>query len=550
MARKSPHHEYVDYLAEDLRRGEVSRRDFVRWASVLGVSLPSISALLAACSPASAPQSTTGGATSGSQGGTTAPSGPKKGGTLRFTTTSAKELAPHRLTSGGGIDIVQCSIDYLAEADKDGVLKPSLATSWTPSADAKSWTIKLRQGVKFFNGSVMTADDVVASWKRLVDPNSGSTARSALNFLQGNNIEKRDDSTVVFNLDRAVADFPYYLFTYQAAILPKNWAGDWVADPQGTGPFKMTKYTPEQSATFVKNPEYWQPNLPNLDGVEVRIWGDATGEISSILGGSSDMISRLPFDVIETVVKAGGINVLESKSGAYDVIAMRTDMKPFDDKRVRQAFALALNRSDVVKTVLAGHGKEQNDHPVAAVFPEWFDNGIRKQDIAKAKELLAAAGASGLSFELTTHNGLAQLQTFGVTAKEMLAQAGGTLNLKIETSQVYFDHWTDVPVGLTEWAHRATATQLLNLAYRSGVPWNCAKWSNATFDKALTDLDGEVDLAKRKSLMKTIEETMTEETPVIISYNRNGLRGVRNNVKDLTFTSNRQVDLATAWLDK
>src|SRR4051812_13373026 len=123
MARKSPHHEYVDYLAEDLRRGEVSRRDFVRWASVLGVSLPSISAILAACSPAAAPaNSTTGGTTAGSQPTTVAPGGPKKGGTLRFTTTSAKELAPHRLTSGGGIDIVQCSVDYLAEADKDGVL--------------------------------------------------------------------------------------------------------------------------------------------------------------------------------------------------------------------------------------------------------------------------------------------------------------------------------------------------------------------------------------------------------------------------------------------
>jgi peptide/nickel transport system substrate-binding protein len=574
-------HEYLGHLAEEYRAGRVRRRTFIRWAATLGLSTPAISAILAACSPAT-PLSTSSGAGAGSApaatlaptaaaaaptaaapapaaaaaptlaaSATSAPSGqPRRGGTIRVTGSPAVEINPHKLTSNGGIITVFPVLNFLTRVSADGVPQPELATSWTPSDDIKTWTFKLRQGVEFHDGSPFGADDVVATYKRLTDKTSGSTAASSLNFLPMDGIEKVDDYTVAFHLSRPQADFPYFTYIYQAGILPATWSGDFATSPIGTGPFKMTNYTPGQGSSYVRNPDYWENGLPYLDGIEIKIWQDPSGELTALQSGASDLMALTPYDALDDIRKNPNLQVQSSRSASYDAMHMRVDTPPFDNPKVRQALALALNRQDVLDFVLGKDGGDlASDQPVAPILRDHVDVPLKAQDLNMARQLLAEAGhPNGFEFDLPTHSGAEWLKNWALTLQQSFAPLGVKANLVVETSQVYYAHWTTVTTGVTEWASRSTASEILNSAYRTGVNWNSAHWSNPTFDSTLDQLDATVDLQKRKELMLTLEKALSDEVPAIITYARSSPRGMSARVQGMPQDPNRYLDLRSVYL--
>jgi peptide/nickel transport system substrate-binding protein len=548
-------HEYLGHLAEEYRSGRVGRRTFIRWAATLGLSAPAMSTILAACAPApSAPTSASTAPTSAAAAATApaaaAAAQPVRGGTIRVTGSPAVEINPHKLTSNGGIITTFPCLNFLARVSGDGVPQPELATSWTPSADIKTWTFKLRQGVKFHDGSTFSADDVVATYKRLADKSTGSTAASTLNFLPPDGIEKVDDYTVAFHLSRAQADFPYYTYIYQAGILPANWSGDWATSPIGTGPFKMNSYTAGQGSTYVRNEAYWETGLPYLDGIDIKIWQDPSGELTALQSGGSDMMALTPYDALDDIRKNPNLQVLSSRSASYDAMHMRVDTAPFDNPKVRQALALALNRQDVLNIVLGPDGGDlASDQPVAPILRDHVDVEMKTQDVAKAKQLLSEAGhPDGFDFDLPTHSGAEWLKNWALTLQQAFAPIGVKANLVVETSQVYYTHWTTVTTGVTEWASRSTASEILNSAYRTGVNWNSAHWSNPAFDTALDQLDATVDLNKRKELMLTLEKALSDEVPAIITYARSSPRGLSKRVQGMSQDPNRYLDLRSVYL--
>jgi len=554
-------HEYLGHLADEYRSGRVGRRTFIRWAATLGLSAPAISAVLASCAPAPAATSPTttapaavppitAVATPAAQTQPTAQAQPVRGGTIRVTGSPAVEINPHKLTSNGGIITTFPCLNFLARVSADGVPQPELATSWTPSADTKTWTFQLRQGVKFHDGSAFNADAVVATYRRLADKSTGSTAASTLNFLPPDGIEKVDDYTVVFHLSRAQADFPYYTYIYQAGILPANWSGDWATSPIGTGPFKMTGYNAGQGSTYVRNESYWETGLPYLDGIDIKIWQDPSGELTALQSGASDMMALTPYDALDDIRKNPNLQVQSSRSASYDAMHMRVDTAPFDNPKVRQALALALNRQDVLNIVLGQDGGDlANDQPVAPILRDHVDVGMKSQDINQAKQLLAEAGhPNGFEFDLPTHNGAEWLKNWALTLQQAFAPLGVKANLVVETSQVYYTHWTTVTTGVTEWASRSTASEILNSAYRTGVNWNSAHWSNTAFDSALDQLDATVDLNKRKELMLTLEKALSDEVPAIITYARSSPRGLSKRVQGMSQDPNRYLDLRGVYL--
>src|SRR6266568_6251053 len=190
--------ERIVNLAEEYRARRVGRRTFVRWAATLGLSAPAISALLSACAPPS-PSAPSTPSTTPVAGGPTSVAQPRRGGTIRVTGSPTVEINPHKLTSNGVIITVFPCLNFLVRVDGAGVPQPELAISWTPSSDAMTWTFKLRQGVKFHDGADFKADDVVATYRRLADKSTGSTAASPLSFLPPDGIETVDDQTVPFH---------------------------------------------------------------------------------------------------------------------------------------------------------------------------------------------------------------------------------------------------------------------------------------------------------------------------------------------------------------
>jgi peptide/nickel transport system substrate-binding protein len=502
--------EYAHELKAAYRKGLIDRREFIRWSAILGLSIPLLDV---------------------SQVKAAGLAAPVRGGTFRIGTTPPTSIEPHMLIDGPGITFVHQVCEMLVEQDSHGVIRPRLATSWTPSQGSKVWTVKLRQGVKFHNGQMMTADDVVASYKRVLDKASGSTAVATYqSFLSKNGVKKVDQFTVEFNLNRAVVDFPGYMHQYQAVILPANWPGHFGKNPWGTGAFKLVEYVPGQRAKFVRNPDYWIPGLPYLAGVQI-VWLSLDGVVQAILGGSIDWggnAASLP------VLRANpNIRTLTVASSEHRGIFMRTDTAPYNDKRVRQALALGLNRPDIVKSVVQGLAVLGNDNVFSPSYAVYSPIPQRAQDVAKAKALLSAAGhPNGFSATLVTTSDTSFLVPLAEVAQQMWKPLGVNITIKPEPGSVYYNtDWLQTPLNATDWGDRVTPSVFLDSAYLTNAVWNASHWSNPTFDGLVKQFDSEVDFAKRKAIARKIELLMTDETPSIIPFFLQSASFVRSNVQ-------------------
>ena len=488
--------------------GHLNRREILQWSAALGLAsqLPA-----AAVAQESTPA-------------------PVSGGTVRFAADPPATIEPHQLNDDPGIGIVHQVCEMLVDTDPEGSLQPRLATSWEPSDDGSVWTVQLQQGVTFHNGQSMTAADVVATFQRLVNPDSGSSALATFEFLPKGGVTSDGDHTVVFSLDRAVVDFPAYLNSFQAVILPADWPGNFAENPIGTGAFMLEEYVPQQRARFVRNPDYWIEGLPYLDSVEAII-GAAENAITALQGGSIDMITSNP-GAAPLFRDNPEIQTLTTPSSGHNGVFMRVDQEPFSDKRVRQAMALCMERQALIDAVWQGFGQLGNDHVIAPVFPLHTPMDQREQDYDAARALLEEAGyPDGFTSTLTTSSDTTPLPALAAVVQEMLRPAGIEIEIEAIPSATYFDTaWLEMPLTITNWGGRATPSQYLTSAYVTDSVWNASHWSNPEFDELVGQLDSELDFDRRKELALQIQEIMHEEVPAIIPYFIVSVSFVRANV--------------------
>lgn len=543
--------DYAYHLYEERRAGRMSRREFLRRATVAGLTLSAASSLLAACGSGSEQESQK-----------QAPAGPvRRGGTARLgLIVPASDPDPVTLFSGGAQATTQVCAEALCFARPDYSLAPMLATKWEPGAGAKEWTFTLREGVKFHDGSTMTADDVVATFDRLTNPDNESAALGTFTgILSYEQTEKVDDKTVRFHLDRSYADFPYLVspFNYNALILPKNYEiGTFTKGNIGTGPYVLKEYRPKQGATFVKNPDYWARDKPYMDGVEASYYDDNPPLVLALQGGEIDLVPGLPYQGSQALFGDPNISILTASESSYRAMHMRVDKAPFDDKRVRQAFALCLDRPALVQGLLDGKGDPGNDHAFAPVYPSSPSDGTvpqRSQDYDEAKKLLAEAGYSGgLDVELTTERYL-EIPQYAVTVKEQCKKAGINVSLNILPQAEYYGSgdnqpWLEVPLGIVDWAARGSASQTIAPAYLCEGIWNSAHWCNEEYDDLVRRFDGEVDEQRRRELATQAAKLQQEETPSVIPYWVDGIRPTVQNVQGLAEGPTVMLDMSPVWL--
>lgn len=499
---------HQDRLVNALRAGHLNRRQFLRWSSILGLSLHlPVGARAQEASPT-----------------------PVRGGTVRFAVDPAATIEPHQLNDDPGIGIVHQACEMLVDTDYEGVLQPRLATSWTPDETGQRWTVELRQGVTFHNGQPMTADDVVATFQRLVDPDTGSSAVATFDFLSVDGVSKEDDHTVIFELDRAVVDFPAYLNSFQAVILPADWPGNFGENPIGTGAFMLEEYVPQQRVRYVRNPNYWLDGAPYLDSVEA-ITLAPENQITAIQGGSVEQINNPA--ALPLLQNNPDITTLTISTSGHDGVFMRVDQEPYSDKRVRQAMALCMGRPELIASVWQGLGELGNDHPIAPSFPLHTPTEQREQDYEQARALLAEAGyPDGFQATLTTSSDTAPLPTMAAVVQQMLRPVGIEIEINAVPASTYFNtDWLETPLNITNWGGRATPSQYLTTAYVTDSVWNASHWSNPEFDELVAELDAELDFERRKEIALQIQEIMTEEVPAIIPFFINGVTFVRSNVQ-------------------
>ena len=263
-------------------------------------------------------------------------------------------------------------------------------------------------------------------------------------FLKKEGIAKVDQHTVRFTLDRPIGTFPYFTHTYNCVILPADYAGNFAEKPVGTGPFKLVSYRPQEGATFERNPDYWDAPKPYLDRLEIQTFESPQPMVLALQSGDVQVVQQLSYIDAQGIRNAPGIALIQADAADHRQLCMRTDTKPFDDKRVRQAVALCFDRPTMVRGLLGGLADVANDHPIAPIYPEKIEIPQRQANVQQAKQLLTAAGyPQGFTIDLYTHQYL-ELPQFAALAQQMLAPAGIKVNLKVEPTNLYYNHWTEV----------------------------------------------------------------------------------------------------------
>lgn len=547
--------EFGAHLAEELKGGRLSRRDFLRRATVVGISLPTAALLLEACGSNASSSTTTGPKGSKVSNNQSA----RHGGVLKVG-SSAPVAAPNPVTmyDSGSIAIVQMMCEYLIWVNTDYSLRPVLATSWKPNGTGDVWTFSLRKGVKFSDGRPFTAKDVVATFNRLVNPKSNSAALSNFQgILAPGGTEAVDDYTVRFNLERPFVDFPYTVAStnYNAVVLPHDYAGDFMKSPIGTGSFVLTSYNSSTGAQFKANPHYWASNLPYLDGVDITYYAsDGSAELA-LQASSVDLILVGAIPAGSALLSQPGINVGARPSSAFWEFWMRADKPPFTDVRVRQAMALALDRPQMV-TTLFGTQKTSvgNDNVWQPVFADYSGMPAqRSQNISKAKSLLTAAGhPHGFTFTLTTENS-GSIPQYAALVKSNAAKIGVTINLDIMTQNAFYGSgnnqpWLEVPLGIVDWGARATAQQFWSSAFVCKGIWNSAHWCSDRYTQLGKTYEATVDESSRRKVAAKMATIQTTEVPAIVAFwEPRGLPALTK-VHGVDENGTEFLDLTRVWL--
>lgn len=544
--------ELENHLIDEYSYGKISRREFVRRGTVVGMSIPLVSFLAAACAG-----DEKGAQTTPSESGKVTPGGTVRVALIQPTT----EPNPLLVQDEGGAGLLGSTGEFLSFSDQNLELQPRIAESWEPNEDGSAWTFKIRQGVTFHSGAALTANDVVATFDKLIDPDGGSAnAQSALGgVLSPGGIEAPDDATVVFTLDAPNGNFPTLVSSanYNAIIIPADLdPADWGSTFEGTGPFMLERFTPKVGLSVVRNDAYWGDKA-GPDKVDIKFYDEEAPMILALQGDEVDFVEHFSVSGGAPLLTDENVQVIAVKAATHRQVHMRTDKEPFTDNRVRRAMGLSIDRQALVDGLWEGQADIGNDSPFGPLYPA-TDTSVpqREQDIDQAKQLLADAGmGEGFSVQLDTWNGF-EIPDLAQLIKNNAAEIGVTINLKITDAGTYYGDgvfgkstWLDSVMGITDYGHRPVPNVYLNAAL-SGDPkigvWNSAHFKNDAYDELVRQYVAALDLDSQRAVAGQIQELLLEETPIIFPYFYYFLSAAKKSLSGAVSAATGQFDLSKA----
>ena len=552
-------HPYIPDAYDKMQAGRISRREFIRMATLLGMS----AGLAVACSTPEVEeaadtvneviddaQEIVEDAVSG---------GPVRGGT--FTKAMSLQLLDHpaRLSWVEGANIVRHVSEYLTETGPDNITRPLLLDRWQANDDVSVWDLYLKQGIKFNNGDELTADDVMFTFSQWMDENVGSSMLGLISYWGGmENVEKVDDYHIRLNLATPNIGVPEHLFHYPGVILHRDFEGDFVQQPIGTGPYVLEEYAEGQRARFRRREDYWRDGadgepLPYIDEL-IYLNQEKDAAVAALQAGQIDSFHQPRPSDWQALKDVDGINVQAASTAQVFVLRMRVDLDPWTNQDVVNALKMCQDRERILQLSFFGEGDLAMDAHVAPVHPAYADLGIPEYDPDGARALLEGAGfADGLEATLVTKNDEAEPE-IAQALKQLAEPAGFTLNLDITEPGGYWDRWADVDLGITAWTHRPLDTMVLPLAYIADengdpVPWNETRWVDEEFTSLLRQAEATLDVEARRAIMGDIQQIMQDRGPIGISYFKRVWNLSRNRVKNFPAHPTSYDFLAEAWLD-
>ena len=541
-------HPGVFQLKRDLDKGKISRRDFLRFSALLGMSTVAASQLGGLAWPARAFGQAI-----------------KRGGKIRVSGPVHKVTHPAQFSWITPTNQLRQVAEYLTYTDAENITHPYLLEKWETSDDLKTWDLYLRKGIKFNNGDVFNADDVIFTFNQWLDKDVGSSMLGMIGtYLDATGIEKVSDNQVKLHLKKSEIAVPEHLFHYPAMVLnSRTFEGDFIKRPHGTGPFVLETYREGERCVVKRREGYWKQGadgkaLPYLDTVEYIDMGtEMPPQISALQAGDIDMIDFSDLggtEAYQALKDDDRVNVTPITTNQTRVLRMRVDVKPWTDNRVRQALKLCQHREKILALAYFGQGIEGQDFHVSPKHPEYCPKETPIYDPDKAKALLKEAGyPNGVDVNLAVGSGWKEIVRYAEILKQDALPAGFRINIQTMPNSQYWEKWTEVDLGITTWAHRPIGTMVMNLAYvgdEAGkpVPWNETRWMDDEFSKLLTEANGTIDLETRRKIFCKLEQIQQERGSIGNSFWINVWNMSRKRVQNVVTHPSLYLKFEDVWV--
>lgn len=557
-------HPYIPVAYEQLEQGRISRREFMRISTLLGLSA-GVATFAAACTPGGETVTVEEPAGGGETTEQSQPGGGagiiQRGGILRKSMELQLLDHPARLSWTQGANVVRQISEYLTETGADNITRPWILDRWEANEDVSVWDLYIKQGVTFNNGDELTADDVMFTFGEWMNESIGSSMLGLISYWGGmQNVEKVDDYHIRLHLDTPNIGVPEHLYHYPGVILHRSFQGDIVQQPLGTGAFLLDEYAEGERAVLKRRPDYWRNGadgdpLPYLD--EIRyIATDKDAGVAALQSGQVDSLYKPRPSDWQALKDVPGLAVYPARTAQATLVRVRVDLEPWDDNRVRTALKISQDRAKNLQLAYFGEGDLSLDAHVAPVHPAYAEKPIPEYDPERARALLEEYAAEKgielpLQVTLATKNDENEPE-YAQALKETAAEAGFDITLDITEPGGYWDRWTEVDLGITAWTHRALDTMVLPLAYTEEAigNWNETRWTDDEFETLLRQAEGTLDVEARREIMGQIEDIMQERGPIANSFWKNvwnitheKFRGVVGHPTDHDF-------LYEVWLDE